>query len=222
MSYTPSALRHLRQRRTRRLALLATLGALPACARAPIRLDVSPSRGPTVRAAIGPLEVAGSLGARGIGLDLGSATAATGGRWNGPHVAPSASAARVLATAEQYLGTRYRYGGESPAEGFDCSGFVQYVFGLNGVELPRTSYLQAGAGRAAPREIAALRPGDLLFFSSGGRRVDHVAIYAGDGRVIHATSGAGSVRYDDLDSGRGEWLLDRFVTSRRVLPLSSG
>jgi cell wall-associated NlpC family hydrolase len=217
MSSTPSAPRLRRPLRRGRIALLATLGTLPGCARAPVSLDVSPSRKPTVRAAIGPLQLAGSLGARGIGIDLGAGTATTGGRWSGPHVAPIASAARILATAEQYLGTRYRYGGESPAEGFDCSGFVQYVFGRNGVELPRTSYLQATAGRAAPRAIVALHPGDLMFFSTGGSRVDHVAIYAGDGRVIHATSGAGNVRYDDLDTDRGEWLLKRFVTSRRVL-----
>jgi cell wall-associated NlpC family hydrolase len=123
----------------------------------------------------------------------------------------------VLATAERYVGTRYRYGGESPAEGFDCSGFVQFVYGRNGVELPRTSYQQVSAGRVAPREITALQPGDLMFFAGGGR-VDHVAIYAGDGRIIHATSGAGSVRYDGLDTDRGEWLLRQFVTSRRVLP----
>jgi len=63
-----------------------------------------------------------------------------------------------------------------------------------------------------------LQPGDLMFFAAGGRRVDHVAIYAGEGRIIHATSGAGSVRYDGLDTDRGEWLLRRFVSSRRVLP----
>jgi cell wall-associated NlpC family hydrolase len=124
----------------------------------------------------------------------------------------------VLATADRYVGTRYRYGGESPAEGFDCSGFVQFVYGRYGVELPRTSSQQAGAGRAAPREIAALEPGDLMFFASEGHGVDHVAIYAGDGRIIHASSGAGSVRYDGLDTDRGEWFLRRFVTSRRVLP----
>jgi cell wall-associated NlpC family hydrolase len=130
----------------------------------------------------------------------------------------SASAAQVLATADRYVGTRYRYGGESPAEGFDCSGFVQYVYGRNGVELPRTSSLQASAGRPASGELTGLQPGDLLFFAASGRRVDHVAIYAGEGRIIHAASGAGSVRYDDLDTDRGEWLLRRFVTSRRVLP----
>jgi cell wall-associated NlpC family hydrolase len=123
----------------------------------------------------------------------------------------------VLATADRYVGTRYRYGGETPAEGFDCSGFVQFVYGRHGVELPRVSYKQAGAGRAAPRAITALQPGDLMFFAPGGGRVDHVAIYAGDGRIIHAASGAGSVRYDDLDTDRGGWLLRRFVTSRRVL-----
>jgi cell wall-associated NlpC family hydrolase len=94
---------------------------------------------------------------------------------------------------------------------------VQYVYGSHGVELPRTSYQQAGAGQAAPGDVTALQPGDLMFFSAGGKRVDHVAIYAGDGRVIHAASGVGSVRYDDLDSDRGEWLLRRFVASRRVL-----
>ncbi len=187
------------------LGSLLALGALSGCSRAPIRLDLSPSRGPTVRASFGPLTVAGTLGSGGR-------------RWSSPPAVVSASAARVLATAERYVGTRYRYGGESPADGFDCSGFVQFVFGRHGVELPRTSSQQVRAGRRAPREIAALQPGDLLFFAAGGRGVDHVAIYAGDGRIIHATAGAGSVRYDDFDTDRGEWLLRRFVTSRRVLP----
>jgi cell wall-associated NlpC family hydrolase len=205
----------------RRLAALLTLGALFGCARAPVRLDVSPDRGPTLRATIGRLTVAGSLETGDIGLGVRSGTAGTSDRsWTVPSAAASASAARVLATADRYVGTRYRYGGESPAEGFDCSGFVQFVFGRHGVELPRTSYQQAGAGRAAPREISDLRPGDLMFFAAGSRRVDHVAIYAGDGRIIHATSGSGSVRYDDMDTDRGEWLLRRFVASRRVLPES--
>jgi cell wall-associated NlpC family hydrolase len=85
------------------------------------------------------------------------------------------------------------------------------------VELPRTSYLQASAGRAAPRRVGALQPGDLMFFASTGRRVDHVAIYAGDGRIIHASAGSGRVRYDEIDSDRGEWFLDHLMTSRRVL-----
>ena len=201
------------------LAIVLTLGPLAGCAGAPISLDVSPSRGPTVRATIDPLTIARTRGAEGFGVSVGTGTAMRDAqRRDWPRAVVSASAAQVLATAERYVGTRYRYGGESPAEGFDCSGFVQFVYGRHGVELPRTSRQQAGAGGPAPGQITALQPGDLMFFSASGRRVDHVAIYAGDGRVIHATSGAGRVRYDDLDTERGQWLLERFVTSRRVLP----
>jgi cell wall-associated NlpC family hydrolase len=183
-------------------AFVLALAALPGCASVPIQLDVSPARGPSVRATIGALTVAGTSG--------GGARVLTSG-------AASASAVRVLETADRYVGTRYRYGGESPGEGFDCSGFVQYVFGRHGVELPRTSGQQAGAGRAVPEALSALRPGDLMFFDTDGGGVDHVAIYAGDGRLIHAASGAGSVRYDHADTDRGEWLLQRLVASRRVL-----
>lgn len=200
MSFPMSPFRQPRPLAAPCLAVLL-LGALSACAGAPVHLDVSPVRGPTVRGTIGPLAVAASLGA--------------GGEWSSP--AASASAARVLATADRYVGTRYRYGGETPGEGFDCSGFVQFVYGRHGVELPRTSRQQAKAGRPASEAITALQPGDLMFFSAGGERVDHVAIYAGDGRVIHAASGAGRVRYDALTTDRGEWLVSRFVTSRRVL-----
>ena len=219
MCSTMSTFRQHRPLATGYLGFLLTLGTLPGCAGAPVRLDVSPARGPAVRATIGPVGVLGTLSDRGIGVDVGSGTAAPGGgRWSSSGAAVSASAARVLATADRYVGTRYRYGGESPADGFDCSGFVQFVYGRHGVELPRTSYQQVSAGRAAAGEITDLQPGDLMFFAAGGGRVDHVAIYAGDGRIIHATSGAGSVRYDGLDTDRGEWLLRRFVTSRRVLP----
>src|SRR5687768_17157591 len=113
-----------------RLAVLLTLGPLAGCARAPIDLDLSPSRGPTLRTAIGPLTVSGTLGREGLGVGLRSGPPVTdAGRRNWPHTVASASAAQVLATADQYVGTRYRYGGESPAAGFDCSGFVQYVYG---------------------------------------------------------------------------------------------
>jgi len=202
---------------TDRLAFVLALGALPGCARAPIRLDVSPSRGPTIGTTIGPVTVAGALGAGGVDVRVRSGTAITSRRrWSAPTAVASASAARVLATADRYVGTRYRYGGERPA-GFDCSGFVQYVFSRHGVELPRTSSLQASAGRAVPGEMSALRPGDLMFFATEGHGVDHVAIYAGDGRIIHASSGAGRVRFDDIDTDRGEWYVKRFVTARRVL-----
>jgi cell wall-associated NlpC family hydrolase len=128
-----------------------------------------------------------------------------------------ASVARVLATANRYVGTRYRYGGGSPDAGFDCSGFVQYVFGRNGVQLPRTSRLQASAGRPAPLDVASLEPGDLLLFASRGTQINHVAIYVGDNRILHSTAGAGGVVYDDLSTPRGKWYLARHVVSRRVL-----
>jgi len=99
----------------RRRVLLLTLGTLPGCARAPIRLDLSPARGPSIRATVGPLTVAGTVGAGGLGVGVRSGTAVSGmERRSRPPSFPSASAARVLATADRYVGTRYRYGGESP------------------------------------------------------------------------------------------------------------
>jgi len=120
-------------------------------------------------------------------------------------------------TGDQYLGERYVYGGAKPGVGFDCSGFVQYVFGRYGVSLPRTSRQQATAGRPLRRALTALKPGDLMLFSSNGRGVNHVAIYAGDNRIIHSSAGAGGVIYDDLSTPRGKWYLARHGTSRRVL-----
>jgi peptidoglycan endopeptidase LytE len=116
------------------------------------------------------------------------------------------------------VGIRYRYGGASPAVGFDCSGLVQYVFARSGLSLPRTSREQATSGRRVTGGVAALQPGDLMFFASqAGGRIEHVAIYAGDGRIIHASPGLNGVGYDDLSSSRGEWFLRRHVASRRVL-----
>jgi cell wall-associated NlpC family hydrolase len=115
------------------------------------------------------------------------------------------------------VGTRYRYGGETPGAGFDCSGFVQYVFSRHGIYLPRTSRQQAGAGQDLARGLAVLKPGDLMLFSSKGGRVDHVAIYVGNNRILHSSAGAGGVVYDDLTTSRGKWYLARHVESRRVL-----
>jgi cell wall-associated NlpC family hydrolase len=123
----------------------------------------------------------------------------------------------VLATAQRFLGVRYRYGGASPTGGFDCSGFVQYVFSRNGVDLPRTSRLQAHAGAMAPGKVDSLRPGDLMLFASRGGRIDHVAIYVGNNRMVHSSAGAGKVVYDDLSTPRGRWYLARHVASRRVV-----
>jgi hypothetical protein len=140
----------------------------------------------------------------------------------GGAIAPPASAARVIPTAERYLGTPYRYGGTSPVTGFDCSGFVQYVFARNSVRLPRTSRQQAKTGTPMPRNFDRLAPGDLVMFAERGEPISHVAIYAGHHRIIHATSSGGEVRYDDLTTRRGKWFVAHLVAARRVTPDARG
>ena len=133
--------------------------------------------------------------------------------WPVSTTSASGAARRVVPTAEQYIGTPYRYGGTSPRTGFDCSGFVQYVYGMQGVDLPRTSRQMAGAGMAV--STRALAVGDLMLFAQGGR-ISHVAIYAGNGRFIHSSSSGNGVRYDDLGTRRGRWFADHLVAARRV------
>ena len=123
----------------------------------------------------------------------------------------------VLSTADDLVGTRYRYGGTTPAGGFDCSGFVRWVFSQHGIDLPRTARAMGTAGHRIPARRSELAPGDLLLFAERGARVSHVAIYLGDGRIVHASSGQGEVRYDDLDSARGRWFRRHVVSARRVI-----
>lgn len=99
---------------------------------------------------------------------------------------------RVLTEASQLSGIPYVYGGDSPGQGFDCSGFTSYVFGQAGKTIPRTSSAQAAA--ADPISRGQLRPGDLIFFSPYGD-VSHVAIYAGDGMVWEAPGSGKQVQY---------------------------
>jgi len=136
-------------------------------------------------------------------------------RWPVSNTSAANAARRVVPTAEQYIGVPYRYGGTSPQSGFDCSGFVQYVYGLNGVDLPRTSRQMAGAGAAVEPSTRSLQVGDLMLFQQGGR-ISHVAIYAGNHRFIHSSSSGNGVRYDDLDTHRGKWFANHMVAARRV------
>jgi cell wall-associated NlpC family hydrolase len=134
--------------------------------------------------------------------------------------APAAASAELIpglvATAARYLGTRYRFGGTRPGA-FDCSGFVRYVFGRHGMQLPRTAREQAEVGRAVVGGIDSVRTGDLLFFRTRRGRAAHVAIYVGEGRIIHASAGSRRVRYDDLGSARGRWFISNLSGVRRVI-----
>lgn len=111
------------------------------------------------------------------------------------------------------VGTPYRRAGSDPAQGFDCSGFVQYVFRDGGLSLPRSTREQFGSGPPV-RRSASLRTGDLVFFNTGGSGVSHVGIYVGEGRFVHAPNHGGRVRLDRLDDDY--WRL-RFLGGRRVL-----
>ncbi|MBD1549936.1 C40 family peptidase [Pseudomonas typographi] len=120
----------------------------------------------------------------------------------------------VVARAVNALGTPYRWGGTSPSKGFDCSGLVKYAFNdVNSVNLPRTSRDMA-AGHGVKVERSDLKPGDLLFFNTRGRQVNHVAIYLGDDRFIHAPSRGKAVTIDTLDK---PYWNERYVVAKRVL-----
>jgi cell wall-associated NlpC family hydrolase len=124
--------------------------------------------------------------------------------------AASAMSRRVVSYAKRFLGVRYVYGGSSPRSGFDCSGFVRYVYAHFGVSLPHSSYAQFGDGRRVSR--GSLRPGDLVFFDGVG----HVGLYVGNGRFIHAPHTGTRVQITTLAG----WYSARFSGARRVLRLS--
>ena len=102
---------------------------------------------------------------------------------------------RVAKYARQFLGVPYRYGGASPRSGFDCSGFVAYVFRHFGVKLPHYTFAQYRRGRHVPRR--RLAPGDLVFFDG----LNHVGLYLGHGRFIHAPHTGARVRVELLRFG---------------------
>ena len=133
--------------------------------------------------------------------------------WTDTRPADPAKANAVLMRAISLVGTPYRYGGNTPEGGFDCSGLVNYVYrDMLDLRLPRTSReLAAMQGpRIAPDRLAS---GDLVFFGSGGA-VSHVGIYVGEGRFVHAPSTGGTVRLDRLD---GSWWRDHYTGARRLL-----
>ena len=107
----------------------------------------------------------------------------------------STTGSKIVSEAEKYIGTKYVYGGSSPA-GFDCSGLVQYTMKKQGITVGRSSRDQYKNGVAVDR--ANLQAGDLVFFSKGGG-ISHVGIYAGAGKVIHSPSPGHTVCYTTLE-----------------------
>ena len=97
-------------------------------------------------------------------------------------------ASQIITTAKKYIGVPYVWGGTTP-KGFDCSGYVQYVFNAHGIKLPRVSADQYYAGTKVSK--SNLQPGDLVFFNTSGYGVSHVGIYLGDGKFIHSGTSKG-------------------------------
>jgi cell wall-associated NlpC family hydrolase len=120
----------------------------------------------------------------------------------------SAIASSLTRSAMRFIGTPYVFGGTRPS-GFDCSGYVQHVFALLGVHLPRTADAQFGAGR---RIQAAMEPGDLVFFHTYAPGVSHVGIYLGKNRFIHSASTRGV----SISSLHDSYWAPRYLGAKRV------
>ncbi len=102
---------------------------------------------------------------------------------------------KIVKTAQRYIGTDYKYGGNDP-RGFDCSGFCNYVYKKNGYSIPRSAGEQFRAGKRVPIKRAS--PGDLVFFRIYGSRISHVGIYVGNYKFLHAPRRGKKVGYADM------------------------
>jgi len=129
----------------------------------------------------------------------------------GPPATPAEpeSPNEVIHTALTFLGTPYRNGGSDPS-GFDCSGFVQYVFAKHGTPLPREVRTQYQQGQTI--DLDEVKPGDLVFFETVSRGASHVGIALGNGRFVHAPSSRGVVRVEPYTAS---YWARRFVGARR-------
>ena len=123
----------------------------------------------------------------------------------------SGGGSAISGTAMALRGAPYRNGGSDPT-GFDCSGFVQYVFAQNGIAVPREVRDQFRAGRAVKNR--RLQPGDLLFFQTVASGASHVAIAIGGDQFIHAPSARGAVRIESLAS---PYWSSRYLVARRIV-----
>ena len=124
----------------------------------------------------------------------------------------------IAGTALKFLGTNYRFGGDSPSEGFDCSGLVVYAAKKSlGLKLPRTARGIAHAGESVKR--SELRKGDLVFFNTRGHRFSHVGIYLGDHKFLHAPRTGAKVRIESMDVA---YWRKRYNGARRLRASTAG
>ncbi|HEX9207982.1 MAG TPA: C40 family peptidase [Steroidobacteraceae bacterium] len=125
----------------------------------------------------------------------------------------------IAREAREQIGVPYRYGGDEPRRGFDCSGLVAYVHAREGIAVPRTAAAQFAAARKIDRDD--LRPGDLVFFRlvPGSREITHVGIYTGQGRFVHAPQTGRSVGEASLDD---PFYRERFAGSGRFYDDGAG
>ena len=108
----------------------------------------------------------------------------------------------------------YRFGGNTPKGGFDCSGLIVYVYNKAvGIKLPRTIQQMSGQGNSIDGQSPA--PGDLVFFNTTGEKYSHAGIYVGQGRFVHAPSAGGTVRLDYITS---PYWAAKFTEARRIAP----
>ncbi|MCI7330250.1 MAG: C40 family peptidase, partial [Selenomonadaceae bacterium] len=117
----------------------------------------------------------------------------------------------VVSDAMSYMGVPYVFGGNTPSSGFDCSGYVRYVFANAGIYLPRTADVQYNCGYAV--STSELAPGDLVFFETYCPGPSHVGIYVGDGNFVHASSSRG-VTVSSLSSS---YYSAHYLGARRVM-----
>jgi len=124
----------------------------------------------------------------------------------------AATPEQVLRIAKSMLGTKYRYGGNSPKTGFDCSGLIYFSYLQVGITVPRTSSAQYKASKPVSKN--SIRRGDLLFFRIHRSKISHVGIYLGKNRFIHAPSSGKKVSIGELDS---PYWRKRFVRGGRFI-----
>jgi cell wall-associated NlpC family hydrolase len=120
----------------------------------------------------------------------------------------------VLFRAMALVGTPYRWGGNTPTGGFDCSGLVEYIYrNAANIELPHSSRDMASVSGLKIKRMDELMSGDLVFFGSSGG-ISHVGVYVGKGRFVHAPNSGGTVRLDDID---GPYWRAHFEYGKRLL-----